>query len=222
MQNVPIEALAEAAALYREPIGPGGMAPPALGAAPLLIGLASPVMGSGKSTIANHLRRRFGFHRLGFAWPLKSMFRALLKELDVDPGLREAVTFGDKKEAPLAALDGKTGRHAMQTLGTEWGRKCMGEDFWVNITMRKAETIRFDTRRPVVIDDVRFPNEFEAIQAAGGHMLFVDRPDAGQDVTGHASEGALDGLLFDAVITNDGTLSELYATSEMVLNRLTL
>ncbi len=40
---------------------------------------------------------------------------------------------GSLKAKPCSLLAGKTPRHAMQTLGTEWGRNCIGDGFWINL-----------------------------------------------------------------------------------------
>lgn len=44
----------------------------------MLIGLCSPAMGSGKSTVADYLVRHHGFSRVALATPLKMMTTALL------------------------------------------------------------------------------------------------------------------------------------------------
>ena len=75
---------------------------------------------------------------------------------------------------------------------------------------RRAQLDRPGT--PVVLTDVRFPNEAEAIQAAGGRLVRVVRP--GQDTSDqHISETALDDLVADVEIQNDGTLDELRAAA---------
>src|SRR6516164_9279263 len=80
-------------------------------------------MHSGKTTAALELIR-YGFVRVRFAGPLKSMLHAL--------GLTPAELDGDLKEQPCALLGGVTPRHAQQTLGTEWGRACITPEVWVN------------------------------------------------------------------------------------------
>jgi len=80
--------------------------------------------GCGKTTAARYFNDH-GFTRLRFAEPLKRMLRAI--------GLTDAQLDGDLKEQETNLLCDRTPRHAMQTLGTEWGRNQIDQDFWVNI-----------------------------------------------------------------------------------------
>lgn len=120
-----------------------------------LTGLA----GSGKSTASKYLVEKHGYQLVKFAGPLKDMLRAI--------GLGEGHIEGAHKETDLAMLSGHTPRYAMQTLGTEWGRKCMGEDFWTNLWRSRVDSVlAFDGR--VVVDDCRFPNEADEVRKLGG------------------------------------------------------
>lgn len=109
------------------------------------------------------------------------------------------------KEVPVPIFGGRSFRHMAQTLGTDWGRNLIDKDLWVNLVIAAKN-------RPnlVVIDDVRFPNEFEAIKAEGGQVWRIYRP--GQEpVNDHPSEGLLEGREFDEQIANDGSVGELEA-----------
>ena len=72
---------------------------------------------------------------------------------------------GDLKEVPSAWLNGKTPRQFMQLLGTEFGRKLIGDDFWVSLWSNEAQY-----ERRVVVDDCRFPNEAMAVRRLGGEV----------------------------------------------------
>jgi hypothetical protein len=154
---------------------------------------------AGKSTAALRLVEAHGFHRVRFAGPLKDMMRAL--------GLTEAEIEGAFKETPCALLCGKTPRLAMQTIGTEWGRDIIGADVWVNAWRRAVD--RLAEGCPVVIDDCRFPNEAEAIMAAGGVIVRVESPRAGTVDAGHSSEAHR--LPATLTIDNAGTLDDFFA-----------
>lgn len=163
----------------------------------MLIGIYSPKPQSGKTTAADALVLA-GFNHQRFAGPMKDMARTVLTALGVpEIGLYQ----GDKEE--LVYRD-RTLRHLLQTLGTEWGRKCMGEDFWVDLWRARVEA----SGGLIVADDMRFPNEYRAIKALGGVVWRVTRPDNTSPTNGHASEGALDGLSFDLELVNDGTLDQ--------------
>lgn len=94
-----------------------------------------------------------------FAGPLKDMLRAI--------GLSEAQIEGELKEEPCAWLQGKTPRYAMQTLGCEWGRDCMGAGLWTELWVRRVQLILAAGGR-VVVDDCRFPNEADEVRKLGG------------------------------------------------------
>lgn len=150
--------------------------------------------GSGKSTAAKHLVESLGYTRLRFAGPLKDMMRAL--------GLTEAEIEGDRKEVPCDLLGGKTPRYAMQRLGTEFGRDMIASDLWIRAF--NAALAKVPPGVPVVVDDCRFSNESDAIVAAGGVLVRVERPGAGAGAAGHSSEGQQ--LPSVATIQNDVSL----------------
>lgn len=134
---------------------------------PAIIGITGP-LGGGKTTLANILVEQHGYHRYRFAGILKDMIEVLGVSRDQIDGKL-------KNDPDDKLLCGKTPRWAMQSLGTEWGRKCIGEDIWVNATMEKINRFRVSRRVPtyIVIDDVRFPNEVRAINAAGGFIVKI-------------------------------------------------
>lgn len=120
-----------------------------------LTGLA----GSGKSTASKYLIEKHGYQLVKFAGPLKDMLRAI--------GLSEAQIEGGLKEEPCEWLQGATPRHAMQTLGTQWGRACIGPSFWIELWVRRVNLIIAEGGR-VVVDDCRFPNEADEVRKLGG------------------------------------------------------
>jgi hypothetical protein len=179
-----------------------------------LIGLYSPVPGSGKSTLAQALGG-YCFETVRFAGPLKQMLKILLLEAGCDVRELDRYVDGDLKEVETPFLGGRTPRHAMQTLGTEWGRKLMRTTFWLDLFHSKVSQLRA-AGKPVVCDDMRFENEAEAIRSAGGILVRITRPSlpkAQPLVVGHVSEGALDHLEFDLEVTNDMPSAEHFATN---------
>jgi hypothetical protein len=180
--------------------------------APQLIGLCG-AAGSGKSTVANILERQ-GYVRLRFAGPLKAMLQALLTEAGMTAAEAARHIDGDLKEAPLDVLGGKTMRHAMQTLGKEWGRDLIHSEVWVRLTMAGAERLLAEGKR-VVIDDVRFPNEAAAItgcelaHAQGAREMWRVAGRGGLGGAQHASETQR--LPHDVTLDNSGDLVVLAA-----------
>lgn len=148
--------------------------------------------GAGKSTAAQYLVERYGFARIRFAGPLKAMMKAL--------GLTEAEFDGDRKETPCARLGGQTPRHAMQTLGTEWGRQMITPDLWTRIFEFDALSI-IERGGRVVVDDCRFPNEAELIRKLSGKIIAIRTLD--EQFGKHTHESELHELPYDVRVLNE-------------------
>jgi hypothetical protein len=135
----------------------------------IVIGLVG-YEGAGKSTVAAMLAKRLGGEVLPLATPIKRALAAI--------GVPEANLYGTQaeKETPLPLLGGKSARHAMQTLGTEWGRK-LNPDLWVNVW--KEET---KPKSIVICDDVRFLSEAKVINQMGGYMVRVCNPNVSKNI----------------------------------------
>lgn len=184
---------------------------------PDLIGIYSPTMGGGKSLIANELVIAHGYTRLRFAGALKKMVLSLFEEMGFEAGDVFEMVEGAQKESAIPGLSGATPRSIMQTLGTEWGRELVQSDLWVQIIRMRVDKIIQGGGR-VVIDDVRFVNEFEFITSYGmdSRIWRVTRP--GQLTTQHASEGLLEGRGFDSNIPNHGSVEDLFSKVRHLLS----
>jgi hypothetical protein len=89
-----------------------------------------------------------------------------------------------------------TAREVLQYIGTEIFRK-MIPTVWVDSLLNN---IKVEASELALICDVRFPDEVQAIQAAGGKVIRLTR-DPKQGI--HTSETVLDGYVgFDATIDN--------------------
>jgi hypothetical protein len=178
---------------------------------PKLIGLYSPAPQCGKSTVANILEAQYGYRRDRFARTMKAMIRTFLAEVGYCQYDIDRMVDGDLKKQDIPLLGVHT-RHLMQTLGTEWGRDQVKETMWPDILMDRWT--RLDV--PTVIDDMRFPNEYDVLKAAGAYLVRIDRPGEQYQAPagGHASDGALEGLEFDYTLSNDRDLRHLEAQVE--------
>lgn len=106
-----------------------------------------------------------------------------------------------------------TGREYLQLYGTEAHRDVFGADFWVDQVLDRH---MFDEL--LVVTDVRFPNEAEAIRQSGGEIWQIVRPDTEIAESAHASEAPLHTHLIDRVIVNVGDLDDLRAMVRSQLN----
>ena len=107
-------------------------------------------MGSGKTTAANFLVEKHGFVKMSLADPM----RQITKEI-----------FGiESKTDPRY-------RRIMQKLGTDWFRS-EDPDVWVRYLLKRVE----QETRPVVVDDVRFPNEAITLNRCGWKLVYLDCP----------------------------------------------
>jgi hypothetical protein len=161
-----------------------------------IIGLVG-AKGCGKSTLAAQLQPR-GFTRLPFAEPLKLMLTALLAAQNLDAQGIDDMLNGHAKEIPTRLLAGRTPRYAMQTLGTEWGRELIANDFWLRVWERRVSGIAAD----IVVEDVRFSNEVDLIQRYLGVVVQITRQSQVESADGHASEKLAKLLIPDITITN--------------------
>lgn len=156
--------------------------------------------GSGKSTAASILVEEYGYTLVKFAAPLKNMLRAI--------GMTNEQIEGGLKEIPSPLLLGKTPRYAMQTLGTEWGRQIIGDDFWCNAWRHTAQQV-IAAGGKVIVDDCRFENELRSVRQLCGSVVVIERPGLAS-IGNHQSENGLDTEALAKVI-NDGSPMQLVA-----------
>lgn len=167
-----------------------------------LIALYSSGPSSGKTEVARLLQLQ-GFTVVKLAKTLKSMVTVMLHDFGIPMGELHRYVEGDLKETPIPGL-GVSPRYLFQTLGTEWGRQLVHQKVWTDIAINRIRAVN----GPVVVDDMRFPNEFEALTGAGGVTVRVVREGV-MVPTGHASEGLLDDTPMAYELVNDGTLEDL-------------
>lgn len=171
---------------------------------------------SGKDSIAERLRQEFLYTRVAFADPLKEM------ALRIDPFLTDAL--GHVRLSAVVHLNGweraKDEYPEVRRLLQEMGQtvRQYDEHFWVNIAAKKIANAK-DWNLPVVVTDVRYPNEYEMLKRRGFKMVRVVRPIGTQhrmtmSAAKHDSETALKGYPADCMVYNGGSLAELHQRAD--------
>ena len=188
---------------------------------PPLIALYSPGASHGKTETAKILVAEYGYLPVKMAGPLKAMLRTFLLEASVAPEMVDRYIEGDLKEAVVPEV-GVTSRHLMQSLGTEWGRDCIKPDLWASMAITRIRSLLKAGKR-VVVDDMRFREEYHALSLLSARMIKVTRIskliESQTTKAGHRSEGGLADLDFQHHIKNDGTINELVGTVTTLMDR---
>lgn len=153
--------------------------------APRLIAFAGRA-GVGKSEASDLLIKRHGFVKTKFAGPLKAMLTTMYEFSGLDPDEITERLEGELKEKPDSILGGTSPRRAMQTLGDEWGRTWVREDLWVSLWKRDAQR-KLNDGLSLVVDDLRYPNEADAIRELGGEIWMIEG-NSRRHVPAHSSE----------------------------------
>lgn len=165
--------------------------------------------GSGKDTVAAHLVSR-GFTRVAFADAVRNVL------LSVNPLVtRDGLRLRDVVEAQgwdRAKREISEVRVLLQGLGAGV-RDELGESTWLDHALRQLDTL---SDRPVVVTDVRYPNEGRALQRRGFFLVVVQRPGVGP-ANAHPSETDIPVELADATLLNDGSISELHAAVDALV-----
>jgi hypothetical protein len=180
---------------------------------PVIIAIYSPAPQSGKTTVSRLIEddfgRGLGALRVSFASCLKEMLEKVFQysdipeadKIDFPNNYPQPYIYGDRKETPLEMFGRQSTRYAMQTLAL-WGKENFGEDFWLKMGVSEATQYN-NEGLDVVIDDVRYKNEYDALKAEGAVFVKVIRPSVQTPDNHFGSEGNLDNELFDVTLVND-------------------
>lgn len=121
------------------------------------------------------LKRSLGYETMSFASAVKDSLAHMMdwdriKLEGLEPSSR---TWRETPDPFWTTHFGQpvTPRQMMQTFGTELVRNHLHRDFWVFRLRKSIE----QTDGPVVVTDVRFPNEHKLIRDLGGEIYWVRR-----------------------------------------------
>ena len=173
---------------------------------------------SGKDTFAAVLVEEFGFTRVAFADPLKDAALALNPIVDVTTivsngyavpdtlRLRDAVDeFGWERAKEIPEV-----RRTLQEYGH--GIRGIDPDFWI----RAAKTRIAAIDDPVVVTDVRYLTEADAIRELGGLIVKTIRPETEDRSDRHPSEVELESISADLDVFNIADVEALRRTARTV------
>jgi hypothetical protein len=203
----------------------------------MIIGVCG-FIGSGKDTIADYLTNFHEFRRESFANTLKDAVANVFgwDRTMLEGRTKQAREWREQVDpwwAERLNMPNLTPRWILQYWGTEVCRKAFHDDIWIASLENKLR----NSTDNIVISDCRFPNEIKSIKDAGGIIVWVrrgelpewydaavslNRGDKGninwaisKDQIArmgiHASETAWVGTQFDAVLSNDGSIDDLFA-----------
>lgn len=187
----------------------------------LLLGLCGPAA-VGKDTVADAIGAHWDdgatpIVRYAFARPIKEA-ASVLFDLPI-----EAFDDRARKDAPLDNLGGRTPRALLQLIGTDWVRETIDARFWIARFERAYARARDRGAAVMVVTDVRFPNEADAIRALCGTIVRVTRvatPTMSSIERAHPSETHARALIGDAVLHNDASVGVLSDNARALLARL--
>ncbi len=171
----------------------------------MIIGIAGPI-GSGKTTICEHIRDRYNAEIINYADPLK--------EIAVVLGFDRKDVFGSQEQKEKKnEYWNVTNRKLLQVLGTDIFRDSLPKvlpemkDIWIRLAflrMKQKPSAMF------VIGDVRFDDEAKAIKDSGGIIVKLKHA-ASASASAHSSEAGI--TIFDKEI-------ESYLTNPDVLKNI--
>jgi len=185
---------------------------------PHLIGLTGKPR-AGKSEVASILERDHGYVRLSVADPIREALERLNPFIPIyghpPRHLSELLRESDWRTLKDEHYEV---RRLLQVLGTDLGREMWNEDFWLRPLV---ERINHLGALRIVVDDVRFANETEAIRELGGFIVRIDRSDPLR--RGHLEGSALlDILEFDPYYERGDLPADLVLPNTFDLDTLTV
>jgi hypothetical protein len=165
--------------------------------------------GVGKDTAANVLVFRHGFVRRKFAQPIKEACGIIFQ-------LPQDHFENDSHKERVNARHGISPRQMMQMLGTDMFRRMVDVDFWIHHFQDWCADQPDDTK--VVVTDLRFQNEIDAVKRLGGLVVCIKRQGGEgrhRSIDNHITESGIEFLKgVDVYVENDGSVEDLWLNIE--------
>lgn len=147
----------------------------------------------GKDTAVDYLIGKKGGTKKSFAAPLYDILRYTHTRL---------------------RLKTRKDRKFLQLVG-DWGRE-QNEHIFINVLLREID---IETGN-VYVSDVRYSNEFFSLKNRGFTMIRLTRDNrfvsADTNLTSHSSENSLQDYPWDIIMSNNGSLDDLYTKLDQV------
>jgi dephospho-CoA kinase len=187
----------------------------------MLIGIVGKI-GSGKTTLAEYIKTNYNFDEYILSSPIKKIGEIF--------GFDKANLYGTQEQKleihPYWKVSART---FLQKIGTDLFRDrlkevlpemCHSNSVWIDMFRKKYLE---NKKTNMIVSDVRFVDEAEAIKELGGILIRIERTYSGKESSEqvhHKSEEEMDKIKVDFNIINDGSKSELYSKIDriMILN----
>lgn len=170
---------------------------------------------SGKDTAAAYMVKEHGYTRLAFADTIRDVLYALNPIVDKDYiGKLRVQDIVNKAGWDVAKVEFPEVRELLQRLGVEAGREILGKTIWTDTVFKKASALGCN----VVISDVRFPDEVEAVRSLGGKVIRINRPGVAP-VNDHITDRRLPDILIDFEVSNDGSIQDLNEKIKQIITQ---
>ena len=192
-------------------------------------------MHAGKTTVSDVLTNERKYQQAKFAGPVKTISAEMVNTLWAEVARVVGMTW-DKQTAADLEQSKDAFRTLFQFVG-EYGRTAFGENVWVDIFRNQYADKNGEFQGPLVVDDVRYPNEARFLLDNGFRLVLITRPEESRvqsvlrsfvikhgrnpkkkelkEILKHGSETGVDDIqqqrLFTSEITNNGGLTALQA-----------
>jgi hypothetical protein len=175
----------------------------------MIIGLTG-YKGSGKSTAAKYLEEKYGFKRVNFKDGLVAEMKERLPDV-----LEQLSKYHHLSVDELFNIKPEIMRALMQNYGTEV-RRADDPDYWVN---KWNKTVSGNDVN-IVVDDVRFGNERDALLMQEGVLIRITR----LDITSggeHQSETEQEGFEADfTIVAEPGSFESIYKQIDSIIETI--
>ena len=109
-------------------------------------------------------------------------------------------------------------RLIMQGYGTDYKRNLINTDYWVRKWLEKVHELQVSNHTTyIIVNDLRFKNEYDAIKFLFGTVIQVTRP---HEVDMHVSEIEQDYFKPDLILSNNTTIQNLREQIKANINNI--